>query len=429
MVTPDRRQWIPISGVTHGRRWVTIGRVSFALIVLGVWSLPEGAARGDRTAEATYAFKTDRWGGLAAVSVEMTTGRICDPRVLFRSAACRAPKKVRRCLECDSFLVSNLSEDDPELFVVTLDGEAHPLRLKGEPDEMRVYGDSALVTFDDEKLAWIDLSAPEVVRVWEADEELTPPGTGVEDICLVPGQARAVVSFQKDNRKGTKLGNRLVLLELPELSVVSDLLLPRTHPEWHIPYNGKQQGPGPEVVLISPATNTLLATLDLYGAVLLADWQAATDGQLEQWTYLPTDRAGGESFPDRATLVTSGGRRAVLVVNAGVAGGAVLIDLAARQTIERWRVPPGLEKPLFLPELGLACAVCPGKTKVRTSTEVEREDHPADTLYIFSLETRGSDAGLPLQEHRFDWKVFQLTVVQQQGKTLLLLARCSIRSS
>ena len=67
-------------------------------------------------------------------------------------------------------------------------------------------------------------------------------------------------------------------MQLPELKRLADVRLPRTHPELHIEGNLKEQGPSPEIVLVSEQTNTLLVTLDLYGAVAMMDWSPMQAG-------------------------------------------------------------------------------------------------------------------------------------------------------
>ena len=137
------------------------------------------------------------------------------------------------------------------------------------------------------------------------------------------------VSFQKDSKKGKNKGNRLAIYELPRPRLLADIPLERNHDELHFQGNFQQQGPGPEVVLVSEEDNALFVTLDLYGAILLADWQAALDGRLVNWKYLSTssDGAWGTAFPDRAGLLKAKGRTYALVFNAGTQGGAVLVDL------------------------------------------------------------------------------------------------------
>jgi hypothetical protein len=295
------------------------------------------------------------------------------------------------------------------------------VELGGEPDELRVAGEYALVTCAADSLELIDLRAAKVAQTWRADRELDPPGRSPEDIHVLPDLRHAVISIQKDNKTGKKLGSRLVILALPDLKPLADIRLERNHPEVHIEGNGQQQGPSPEVVVVSEPANTLLATLDLYGGVALMDWTEARSGRMSHWQYLSTalDQSWGTAFPDRAGLVQDGTR--ALVFNAGPQGGAVLVDLAARKVVSHWQVPPGLEKPVYFPRQRLAYSVCSGKVKFRAESDVEKRLDPGRALYALDLSPRGEQQPARLEVLTFNRFVTRIAAIDSSHRPLLLL--------
>ena len=297
------------------------------------------------------------------------------------------------------------------------------LELPGQPDEARVVGDFALVTCDNDSLAWVDLKRSVVADTWNADSELTPPGNAPQDILLLDEGRRALVSFQKDSTKGKKLGSRLVLLSLPELQTLADIPLPRSRPDLHITGNRQEQGPSPEVLLLCPAANSLVVTLDLYGAVALLDWKAVQGGVVGAYRYLPTslDGSWGNAFPDRAKLFELGGRPFVLVCNAGPAGGSVLVDVQKGEIVRRWPTPPGLEKPVFLPEIRRAVSVCAGKIKSRSGSSVEKTYEPGDAVYIFDFSAADDPRKATLKVLPQDGVVTAVREVVSSGTSPIVL--------
>jgi hypothetical protein len=259
--------------------------------------------------------------------------------------------------------------------------------LPAEPDEVRTFGRKVIVTCGGEWVVVVDLESATVDSAFDAEQSLTPRGHGPEDILVTEDGAQAVVSFQKDGKKGKTRGNRLVLFDLPSLAVVSDVQLPRDRPDAHIPGNLKEQGPGPEVLLLSKQADTLLVTLDLYGAVALLDWTGVRAGNPSRVLYLSSalDESWGSAFPDRATLITHDGRDMALVCNAGEDGGAVLVDVDARRVTQRWVTPPGLERPVWLEGIGVAAAACSGKIKHREQRRTAKTRELQSAVYLFDF--------------------------------------------
>lgn len=363
------------------------------LLLIGVQ-----AALGD-VAEIGYSFARAGGGGVAVVKLDLAAGRILDQRILFESAECTQPNKLRRSAARNQLLLSNDTsrKSGPHLFLIDDDGtsQVRSLVLPDTPDEFRVAGNSAVVTCGDDWLVRVDLDSAKIDGKWNIEDILDPPGNGAEDVRYTPDGKYVVVSFQKDSGSGKKHGSRIGVFRLADFAVVADAPLPRNKPELHNSENNKEQGPGPEVIHISKHNNTILVTLDLYGAVAVADWSPLLAGESVDWLYLSTasDGSWGTAFPDRMSVFQLDGREVALIANAGEAGGVALLDVPARQMIWRQKTPAGLEMPVYIPAVRKAYSVCSGKTKRRKPREVEKTYYPQPGVYVCDFSSTEDSTG------------------------------------
>ena len=296
------------------------------------------------------------------------------------------------------------------------------LQLKSVPDDVGVAGHLAVVTEEDDFLAVVDLADRQIISQWDVSKTFTPPANAPEDVCITHDQRYAVISFQKDSEKGKKKGNRLAIYRLPQMERLVDLPVDRTRPDLHLKNNLKEQGPGPEVIYVSERTDTLLVTLDLYGAVGLDGLVMRPPGQtchLADAQHVSSSTLGlGLSRPRQSTY--PGIREYFLVCNAGSEGGAALIDLARRTVVWRHKTPPGLETPVFFPELQQAFSVCSGKTKQRTATEVTKTFAPQQSLYRFDFSSPAALEKAAVEAIPLKAFTFQIALVSQRPPRLLI---------
>lgn len=380
-----------------------------------------------------YSYRTQNAGGVAAVTLDDKTGKILRHEVLFESEHAAHAKKVRRIDSLERYVLTNESAEKPYLFFFSAKADSNwrprTMQLGSMPDEVCVAGTQALVTCDGDSLVGIDVENLRITKTLAVDQILTPPGNGPQGIMLTDDQQIAVVSFQKDSRSGSKKGSRLLFLKWPELNILADLQLPRDHVELHITGSEKDQGPGPELMFHSPEENVLAVSYDLYGAVALMDWDAAVQGKMENYQAISTSADGewGTAFPDRGCRVRPFDRSLLWVANAGTEGGATVFDLESRQRIWQGRTPAGLERPVYIPSLRMILAVCAGKTKTRTSTEVVKQFSPQTGLYLFRFQ-RSSDestnSAIQVQSGVFPSKdhLFQIATFGDADRPLVLLA-------
>jgi hypothetical protein len=359
------------------------------------------------------------------VMIDQSNGKFAEHHVLFDVPECTEPLKIRRQQKPSRVAVTHVSESDPRLFVAPAAPDATPssVVLPSVPDEIRLTSSLAVISCDKDEIAFVNLETIQLHQVDELDKLLKPAANGPEDVHLGPDHESAVVSLQKDSGKGKKQGNRLLVYELvPQSKLIADLQLPRDRPELHIAGNLEQQGPGPEVVLISEPTNTLAVTLDLYGGVALMNWGAARSGQLEDYHVLPTslDGSWGESFPDRAILFELNGRDFYLVSNAGSDGGSVLIDLKSREIVWRRPTPPGLEAAVFVPALRQAFTVVSGKVKWRAAGDVQKEFRPRAELLIFDFQSSDAVRNQPVASVALPGLPTQITLASESPLRLLI---------
>lgn len=402
------------------RNWLRFTGSAILATLIGI----EAPLLGDRV-DIGYSFVSDagQSGGVAEVTIDTRDGRILSNQVLFASDRCSAPEKVRSTSDGRIWAVTNLGTEQAELFVFDRRQPKSPagISLKKEPDELRVVGPLGLLTGQD-TIAVVDLEKKQVKGQWDVRDIMSPAANSPEDIFITADEQYAVVSFQKDSKKGKNIGNRLAIFHFPSMQPVADLPLPRDRPELHIPADRTEAGPGPEVIYVSPSTDTLVVTLDLYGAVGMASWSAALEGRLDDWTTVTTSLGAdsGLSFPDRASPVMLGESECYLVCNAGVAGGSVLVQLKPRRVVWRRETPPGLEAPVFFPELKKAFTVCSGKTKLRTPAGVTKESHPGKELFVFDFSSAEAARNAPVNSVSLNAFTVAIASISQSPPLLLL---------
>ena len=376
-------------------------------------------------AELYYSYRNGDVGGAARLKLDAATGKVLAHETIYESRAADRARKLAVTADGRYLILTNSRSDQANLFVTDLhspDFRTTALEFPSEPDEVRIFGTHAVVGGDKGNLCVVDLTIPHIVSRWNSRGTLKPSGHKPEDILILPGQARAVVSFQKDTRGGKHFGSRVVVMELPTLRVVHDLLLPRNRPELHIPGSNRERGPNPEVVFASPETNTLFVSLDLYGAVALADLDAAVnDGRWSKLVYLPTavDASWGDSFPDRMVRFATQGEEYVFVCNAGPKGGAAVVDLADRAITARVDCRFGLETPTYLPGLQSIVAAPAGKRKSRGAKELDEQSLPGRDVWLFDVSDLNERGQVKTETIELDTLVFRLAALDPEENALV----------
>ncbi len=335
-------------------------------------------------------------GGVAVLEVDPQTAAVIRHETIFQVPAFKNPHKLAVSPDQRLIVMVNESEAD-NIAVLRLEGgkaiEHRVLTVKGVPDAVTIFGRHALIGADKGHVTLIDLEAMAIKKHVNTREMLNPPGHKVEDIAIAPDADYAVFSLQKDQSGHKSLGNRLVLVKLPTLQVICDLQLPRDKPQLHNPHNDKEQGPGPEVIVLRPELNRLGVSLDLYGGFALTDLDAALRGEPGEVTYLSTapDGAWGTAFPDRLCLfphpeaAPDQPHDLVMIFNSGEVGGGCVIDLAKREVVARFDCPPGLETPTYLPAAGLIAATHNGKVKSITPQRVDKDYEPSARVFVYDV--------------------------------------------
>ena len=396
---------------------------SLTLLATLIMSVPlaRTTSASDQVAEIGYSFQNGKAGGVAVAQIDTTSGKILDSKVLFESPDCRQPLKVRQTAN-QEYIVTNIDEDNPSIFITGNAKKLRQIELPTIPDDLQIADNQGLVTCDKDIIVAFDIERAKIIRSWDVGKLYRPRANGPESIFISSDKKYAVISFQKDNKTGKERGNRLGVYELPKMIQVADLQLPRDRKELHIEGNKKEQGPGPEVVIVSD--NTLSVTLDLYGAVGFMDWQAAIGNKIKNWSAVPTSLDGqwGIAFPDRVRKIQFGTHTTLLVFNAGVDGGAVLISPKQRRVLWKRPVPPGLERAIYLPKQRMAFSVCSGKTKTRRTSAIEKTYAPQPYLFAFDFSSSQAFAEAPVEKieltDKFAIKISRVS----PGSNLLLIA-------
>lgn len=346
-------------------------------------------------ADLFVAFRADTDGGVARIELDASGKPAADAAVIFRHPAFVDAAKLRVSADGRHATLNAETESAQNLAILNLASPpAAPrlLALDFTPEEHRLSGDRVFVGGKDGHLDAIDLSTGAITHRWNSRRQLTPAGHKPEDLLVLEPEDRLLVSHQKDGKKGRQ-GSRLTVLRMSDLSLVADLPLPRDHPELHL--SDKEAGPSPEVIRIDRATNTLLLTLDLYGALAFADLDAVLAGRLRNYTAVPTSADGswGTAFPDRLTLARVGDRGLAIVSNASQDGGLVVFDIATRRRIAFYPVEAGCDYPVVIDDGRTLATVVSGKRKRVLGDALENITTPGSDLLL--LDLAGAAAGDP----------------------------------
>lgn len=375
---------------------------------------------GARADELIYAFSGSETGGIAALTVNRATGALESQRVLLEGAPWKAIRKIAIwtgkdgrsaigatspatgagnvvVLELPSAPAVPAPGDPASARAPSIPPRITSLELPAAADEIRatkhgflVGGDDGWmmnVILDEEIAGRICEGRPPCTQLWNARARLAPTGSKSEDIRVRADGASAWVTLQKDSKKDGHRGHRLIRLALPGLELLGDLSIERSMPEHHPPKSPREHGPAPEIVVEDPSTNTLVVTLDNYGAVLLADLDSALRGTWSnaQRISCAADGAFGTAFPDRIVIIDRPEGALALVANSGPEGGMALLDLSKRALAATARSRPGLESLSVLANGTMIAAASAGKIKVRGDDGAEKRYEPWPEIAIFSI--------------------------------------------
>lgn len=364
-------------------------------------------------------------GGIAEVRVDPVNGEILAHRVVHQSASLRRAEKFDVGADGRRLIVLSRLEKEPNAVIIRLDEPAlgvTELRLPGEPDALSVFGHHVLIGTGDGDLVVIDLLKAEIISTWNVRRSLSPAGHKPEDVKVLPDGRTALVTMQKDNSSGTRHGNRVLVVRVPQLELIADLPLPRDKPELHHPVATNEAGPGPEVIYVSPEHDALVVSLDLYGALATADLSAALEGRLHNYRVhsAAVDGTFGNAFVDRLSMFSRGDDRFILAANAGPNGGAVVLCLRERRIVQRLDVPYGLETLTFLPAQRMVVASSAGKHKERQQPRVSKTRRPRPELWLFPISESESH---PLRSERRAMPVntFRIVAIAPQSNGLLFV--------
>lgn len=326
--------------------------------------------------------------------------------------------------------IASFVAGDPTLVLHSTDGTGEPriVALEREVEELRAFGENIFINGDSGRFFIVDTESASITHTWNARQGLQPPGHKGEDVRLLPDENLAFVSFQKDHQEGERRGSRLVILDLEKLEALHDLQLPRDRPDLHIDGNNREQGPNPELIFLSPQTNTIALSLDLYGAVAFADYDAALRGQWTNLEYKSTSHNGewGVAFPDRGVQFVVGDQSLLLISNASEDGGMILFDMATREILKKFEVPAGTDHPAFLKPNRVAATVLSGKAKAREDSGLSNVVTPGSAIYLFSMEPEPTLETIPTEENTIRFTALnpesssEIAVVLQKDDTFEL---------
>jgi hypothetical protein len=352
-----------------------------------------------------FTFADGREGGIAKAVVDADTGKIQVIETLASARGFRIPHKI--ALSSDGRIIAGVSEEERQTNFISYDLTNNKtigtLRLRNEPDAIVAAGDGFVVGASSGDVYRVGANDARLRSTWNSRDSLRPSGHKVEYITVMEDRNQVWMSFQKDNRAGQHRGSRIVLFSIEPFRLQQDIQLPRDRPDLHMA-ELRERGPNPEYVQPFPDSNALLVSYDLYGAVAIADLDAAERGEWKNAAMLSTSPTGswGDAFPDRATFFQHNGRDFCLMANQGQIGGTVLIDVKKREVVQIFETEHGLAAPIFFPNAKVFASVKPGKLKFRSGDGLLRNRFPIREIGLFELPADGSTAPMTFRTVPFD---------------------------
>ncbi|HSJ03267.1 MAG TPA: hypothetical protein VK956_12475 [Verrucomicrobium sp.] len=369
-----------------------------------------------------YTFGKEQ-GGVAGIEVDEATGAI-SKHLALGSSELSLPKKLAVAEDGRQVIVT--SDEGTKAWIYGTAPEPQlqsEVELGGKTEDVAVRGYQAFLVASKGFFYSINLRTGKIEKTWNSREGLTPPGRKGEDILMIPGKEQALVTFQKDSEKGKHLGSRVLQFDLASFKPLADLQLPRDHAGLHLGENLREQGPSPEMMFFAPKTNTLVISLDLYGALAFADLDAVLRGSWKRLQYMPCSLSGawGTAFPDRGLMFEAADKEFLLVSNAAANGGMTLVDVGRRKVLQEFVSAAGAENPILLPAAKTAVTVVSGKIKARGEDGLESKTEPGRELLVFDLKSLDSYRPVTLDRIAFDKPVTRVEALNAASGQLLLL--------
>ncbi|MFQ3577862.1 MAG: hypothetical protein SNJ52_02480, partial [Verrucomicrobiia bacterium] len=223
----------------------------------------------------------EKSGGLVEVRQE---GDAIGGLRLLNEAPLLQPYKMAGSASGELIALATGDKEEPAVHLFRRgQGAAGHAALKGAVSDLAFAGE-ALVVAASKGMFYRINGEGAIEAEFSARKLLTPPGRKGEHIRVLSEGDRAVVSFQKDDDDSEARGNRLVAIDLAKFQPVADVALPRDKPELHLDGDPKEQGPGPEVIVVFPDIDTLAVSLDLYGGILFCSLEGVLKGELREAT-------------------------------------------------------------------------------------------------------------------------------------------------
>ena len=376
-----------------------------------------------RAEPVIYTYETSDGGGIARLEADPDTGAVRSHEVLFSDPALTHIKKVTVSAD-GAYIAANRDEveDQNNLVVVNMRGEARFYSFKDEVDPLAFHENLLYVGTTDGKLHRLDPANGKITASWDFRKQLEPSGRRPESFFFDRTKRVLWISFQKDSKKRKHFGSRIVGIDLERDKLIADLRLPRDKPELHYSpsVDGRESGPNPEVLFVDPDSDTLFVTLDLYGAVAMMDLDAARKGKLKNYRVESTaaDGSFGTAFPDRVGVMRHGGRAHLLVANSGPAGGVAVVDLHGRRVAKHLDTPHGLDSLYHLPRAGRVVAGSSGKRKTRGPEGLDKHNRPLSTWIQF----KGGPANLEVVRRPMQAPIHLLAPVDAAKSPLVYLS-------
>lgn len=374
-----------------------------------------------------YAFEdATKKGGIARVTIDPGTGALSNHEIAWSDLLGAAPLRLALNEAQDRLLLVRDTKDGSNLLIFDVtQPKLAPIALEfgSRPDAVTVRGDLALVTGTRGRVAAVDLRVGRVTATFDGRKALTPPCSKADNVTITGDGTKAFVTFQADSEDGDEKGHRVVALALPNLALLGDTALPRDQAALHPAGSAKDAGPGPELLVVSTKHNAALVTLDVYGAVGIADLDGLAAGKWSNAKVLSTalDSTMGTAFPDRVLALELDGKDFAFVFNSGSNGGLAVVDLETREIVQRAGCACGLDVPVYLPAIDSIVAGNCGKTKARTATGVAKDKIATDQIVVVDVAPVRKGEAPKVASHKASGQIHRVHPVDPEKSKMLAL--------
>jgi hypothetical protein len=375
-----------------------------------------------------YSYFDGTAGAFGSIQADLESRTLKDAKVLFRSEPLVRIERSHFTANGERAVLVNEDTNMPVIAVLDMTKDPVPepvqIRLPDRPMATAVYGDLVLAAGNESTIHLLDAREGKLLQTLDMKSGMEPPAYRVTQFLFSKDGTRALAAIRQEH-PGKNEGHRLLLLEIPTLKLLASMPFERNHSELHFDASSKDNGPGPNLLLAEEQSNTLIVGLLNYGAIALADLNAAFEGRFENLTIHSTSPNGewGVSFPNRGWTFAIGGKSYAFIGNSSVEGGSLIVDLAERRILQHIATGPREITNVWVqPGRNRLVGIHSGLLFERAQDGVA--DRHVESQEVFTVDYSGLAEGMPAVVKRalFPRFIYQLCPADPANENFVLLS-------